>query len=183
MWNIKILLVVAFSLFLTRTTANIFEAETYDCTIRGLASKSPDKVHSFDTICSKIGSMGQKIHLSGDVKSFVANSGNTFALGRTQLSIPLDLLDGSMTLDLDVDYGKRIKVTESKSASDIDERKGTYKIIVLRISDTTGSSPTASTYKMGQDIFSDTYNLVRTHASCTIQNTHHRLTHSTTSFI
>ncbi len=161
MWNIN---VVALFLCIGSAAANIFEAETYDCIIRGLASKSRDRVDSFGTICTKIGSRGpRKLDLSGDVNSFVSSAGYQLKYGQTQLSIPLDLLNGSTTLDLDVDYGKRkrIQVSESKSTSGLEHRTGTYKIIVLRMSDTAGNSPTASTYKMGQDVFSDAYNLVR----------------------
>jgi len=132
----------------------------FECTIRMLASLpergQPPIPHQ--TACKKEQNESYLV-LDGDISAFFSKSPYYLKLGQTQLSIPTSLIDG-MHLDLnDPQASESILISQKKSRRR-DRRTGIWKVLVVRIIDSTGDSPTKNKWALGTDIFYDALNLV-----------------------
>lgn len=111
---------------------------------------------------------GPTVLLKGDHDTFF----NTKLLsGQTSLIIPTDLVSGNREVDLNdpssferisisVKGQKNLRGSENTKRSLIAEYDGSFKTLVVRVSDTYGNSPTHSATELSQHIFSDELTMV-----------------------
>jgi len=141
---------------------------SFDCTIHQIASMpakgEPQMPHQ--TVCKMEGKIENYVSLDGDINAFFLKSPfGQFEVGWTELSIPTSLIGDDNRLDLD-DYrssdlivitGRRLREDLSRK---VIHRVGTWKVLAVRVIDSTGDTPTRSRSQLASDIFDDAFNLV-----------------------
>ena len=138
----------------------------YYCTIHQIASMSArgEPAIPHKTVCKKK-NRENYLTLGGNIDAFFLRSYFPLELGRTQLSIPISLL-----IDTDAN-GKHINLDDPRASEMIvirpqnrnrrvNHRVGSWKVLAIRVIDSTGDAPTKSVSELGTDIFDDAFNLV-----------------------
>ena len=97
------------------------------------------------------------VKLDGDLDAFFG--GNSY-LGTTRLNIPENLISDAGAVNLSATSASLITVTQATSSIIEDPFTGTYKVLVVRVTDLSGGQPTLSIAQLGTKTFDDTINLV-----------------------
>lgn len=103
----------------------------------------------------------KSVKLDGDLDTFFGGE-DSYIPGITQLSIPASLIvDDAVDLSMNNAASKIRVVTKQPSQRKIESPyTGTYKVLVVRVKDTSGDQPSLSIAELGTKTFDDTVNLV-----------------------
>jgi hypothetical protein len=139
-------------------------SEGLNCTVRRVDYRSaPDSPNKPSVVKCINDANTISVKLDGDLDAFFR--GNSY-LGTTRLHIPENLISDAGAVDLSATTASLITVTHATSSIIEDPFTGTYKVLVVRVTDNSGGQPTLSIAQLGTKTFDDTINLKKQFAAC-----------------
>ena len=131
----------------------------FECTVRRVDSRSIPGHYKPSNVKCVNDSNTKSVNLDGDLVAFFGD--DSYIPGTTQLFIPESLIaDGAV--DLSANSASDIGVVAHRpSRRNVESRfTGTYKVLVVRVKDTSGAEPSLSIAQLGTKTFNDKINLV-----------------------
>jgi len=131
------------------------QEDSFLCTLHRRVFKTTPGYSVPDEIGCSSADYSRRVVINGDLDAFLGSGG--YAFGSTMLSIPESLIvDEAVDLSADGAAGSIVVSSQdSRSNRGVEHRTGTWKVLVVRVIDASGVSPTPTAAELSTAVFSE----------------------------